>query len=35
MRLLGLMADEPEVVVEMCAAVHEASSRAKMRVVDE
>jgi hypothetical protein len=33
--LLGLMADEPDVVDEMCALAYEARSKAQMRVVDE
>jgi hypothetical protein len=33
--LLGLMADEPEVVDEMCALVYQARSTARMRTVDD
>jgi hypothetical protein len=33
--LLGLMADEPEVVDEMCSVVYEARETARMRTLDE
>ncbi len=33
--LLGLMADEPELVDRMCAAVYEARATARMRTVDD
>ena len=33
--LLGLMADEPDVVDEMCALVYQARSTARMRTVDD
>ena len=33
--LLGLMADEPDVVDEMCSLAYEARSEAQMRSVDE
>lgn len=33
--LLGLMADEPEVVDEMCSVVYEARKSARMRTVDD
>jgi hypothetical protein len=33
--LLGLMADEPEVVDEMCSVVYEARQTARMRTLDE
>jgi hypothetical protein len=33
--LIGLMADEPDVVDEMCANVYQARSRARMRTIDE
>ena len=32
--LLGLMADEPDVVDEMCALAYEARSKAQMRTID-
>ena len=33
--LLGLMADEPDVVDEMCSLAYEARSKAQMRPIDE
>lgn len=33
--LLGLMADEPDVVDEMCALVYHARGTARMRTVDD
>lgn len=33
--LIGLIADEPDVIDEMCARAYEARSTAKMLVVDE
>ena len=33
--LLGLMADEPEVVDEMCSLVYDARKTARMRALDE
>jgi hypothetical protein len=33
--LLGLMADEPDIVDRMCSTVYEARARARMRIVDE
>jgi hypothetical protein len=33
--LIGLMADEPELVDQMCAMVYQARSTARMRTIDE
>jgi hypothetical protein len=33
--LLGLMADEPEIVDKMCSLVYDARRTARMRTVDE
>jgi len=33
--LLGLMADEPELVDQMCSMVYQARSSARMRAIDE
>jgi hypothetical protein len=33
--LIGLMADEPEVVDRMCSVVYEARAKARMRTVDD
>lgn len=33
--LLGLMADEPELVDQMCSLVYQARTTARMRTIDE